>query len=116
MKLCKTCKHWRRGGQFDWKNGIFGNLPTKEGDLILTRTIIGRAESVIISQNIEDRFGLCLHEKVSSDYVNDWLNRGLNDSTDSIYAGDEYASDNGAGLRVGEDFGCIHHEEKINET
>lgn len=53
----------------------------------------------------EKDYGICLNEKVSSDYVDDWMKRKVDKSSDGIYA----TCDEGRGhLEVGKDFGCVH--------
>jgi hypothetical protein len=82
---CKDCKHFARGGIFQHK----------EPNLILDET---------------KHNGLCLNQKVASDHVDGWLSREtLPYQTDGIYAG---CDENRGYLLVGENFGCIHFEQK----
>lgn len=58
-----------------------------------------------IENSEEKNYGICLNQKVSSDYVDAWMKRPGDKSTDGIYA----TSDEGRGyLEVGKNFGCIH--------
>lgn len=86
---CKECKYWNRGGYFehdkvDWDKHI---LKTDE----------------------TSQFGLCLHEKISSDYVVGWLKRSGEKFTDGIWAD---CDENRGAVETGQDFGCIHFEAK----
>lgn len=59
----------------------------------------------VIENTEKTDYGICLNEKISSDYVDDWMKRKVEKTTDGIYS----TCDEGRGhLEVGKDFGCIH--------
>lgn len=86
---CKDCKYWRRGGYFTHGDG-WG---------------IG-----ILKQDENSKEGLCLHPSMSSDYIDGWLKRDRSrEINDGVIAG---CDEDRADLQVGENFGCVHFEQK----
>ena len=55
--------------------------------------------------------GLCLHPAMGSDYIWDWrsVRPGTRSRTDGVFA---TSDDDRGDLIVGEDFGCIHFQQK----
>lgn len=88
---CLNCKHFANG-HFEHNESVFH--PEK-------------GCRIVESDNAD--FGVCLHEKIGSDYVDDWLDRSSCDHIDGMRA----TCDEGRGhLMVGKDFGCVHFEPK----
>lgn len=105
-KLCKNCKFWRRGGSLNHEHGIFGNRPDVTGEIIIAKG--SRGVPIVCSTDSKSEFGICLHPSIGSDYTNGWLGRE-DRMTDGVYAG---CDEERAGLEVGQDFGCIHFQDK----
>jgi hypothetical protein len=63
----------------------------------------------IIVEDDGSDFGICLHEKIYSDSVGEWLKRDYPAAKDTIVA---TCDEERAGLDIGRDFGCIHFENK----
>lgn len=84
--ICKNCKYFKKG---HFKH-------SSEGPIIFEE---------------ESSTGMCLHLKICSDYVDDWLGRETETPiNDGVYAN---CDENRGHLIVGEHFGCIHFEKKI---
>lgn len=82
---CKECRWWRRG---HFQTAANGSIE-------------------IIEDN--EPFGMCLHQKIQSDYVIGWTHQPHKRTQDSIEAECDECR---AILHVGPDFGCIHFEAK----
>jgi len=67
------------------------------------------SETIFIDSDKED-LGICLHEKIGSDYKDGWLRTKTKiPPNDGIYA---TCDEERAELSVGKNFGCIHYELK----
>jgi len=91
---CKDCKYFVLGGNWTWKDSVFNQ----------------EAGKVVVINKHEKDFGMCMHNKVRSDYIDGWMDRDSEELTnDSIYAG---SNENRGHLEVGKNFGCIYFKEK----
>lgn len=93
MNRCKSCKHFARGGYFKHTVNVFS--PEYGRDLVTDPA---------------EMFGICLNEKIDTRSISDWMLRkqSATKPSDSAFIDEERVW-----LQVGEDFGCIHHEEGI---
>lgn len=97
-KTCKDCNHWRRGGSFSHHPSPGSESMEKENGAVIHCTTKPDATH-----------GLCLHPVMGSDYIWDWRRTRLGLPSTGVFAtSDEERGD----LLVGEDFGCIHFQQK----
>lgn len=110
---CKSCIHWRRGGSFDYKNGVFNNRQIQGEVVGLVKDPFDQTSmrEIICKTSSEATFGICLSLKLRADITDSWLGRSHNHITcDSLIASDN--NEERASLETGELFGCIHFSPK----